>query len=623
MAKKILINAAFPEETRVAIVQNGKLLDFDIESQEYFRTKSNIYKGVITRLEPGLEAVFVNYGEERNGFLPTKEIITSYFDNPKNRDNTRNINNLFVGQELIVQVDKEARKDKGAALTTHISLAGRYMVLMRGAPKTHSVSRRGYGSERARTEQISKTLRVPDEFGIIVRTAGIGKSKGDLMWDLNYLKSVWAKIEEEAAAGEAPFLILQEGDVITRTLRDQLADDTLQIVADTQDAYDMAKAIISHAVPAATQKLELYESNIPLFTHYDIERQIQTAFQHIVKLPSGGRLVFDRTEAMFIIDVNSSQSTQGSDVENTALTNNLEATKEIARQMKIRDIGGLVVIDFIDMADSRNKNKIEDAFRQEVQSDRARVRLGKISRFGMMELSRQRLRSSLDEFYLTKCPHCNGAGTIRTNSALATHLRRLLWDSIQDPNTKKIDAEVPEKVYDLLLKHNDEYSLEKTVQKYKDKIAINSNRDLKSPHFTITTIYQSGKDATISSFDEIESTNLHYAQPESARKRKPLLTPQDISSQVEPRRVSIIEKIGDFFGKLFKPAPKRKYSSSPRRGRYRSSSRSYQGRYHRSSRYKNDRYKNDRYRSGQYTNGRHTNGRHTNRRHLNRSRNPR
>jgi len=616
MAKTILINAAFPEETRVAIVQNGELLDFDIESQEYFRTKSNIYKGVITRLEPGLEAVFVNYGEERNGFLPTKEIITPYFGSPTRGEgdtrDIRDINNLSVGQELIVQVDKEARKDKGAALTTHISLAGRYMVLMRGAPKTHSVSRRGYGSERARTEEISKTLKVPEEFGIIVRTAGIGKSKGDLMWDLNYLKSVWAKIEEKSKTGQAPFLILQEGDVITRSLRDQLGDDTIQIIADTQDAYDTAKAIISHAVPAATQKLELYESNIPLFTHYDIERQIQTAFQHIVKLPSGGQLVFDRTEAMFIIDVNSSQSTQGSDVENTALTNNLEATKEIARQMKIRDIGGLVVIDFIDMSDSRNKSKVEDVFRQEVQNDRARVRLGKISRFGMMELSRQRLRSSLDEFYLTKCLHCNGAGTIRTDSALAIHLHRLLWDSMQDPNTKKINAEVPKSVYNLLLKHTNEYSLGKTIKKYEDKIAINSNHDLKPPHFTITTTYQSGKEAIISGFDELESTNLHYAQPESARKRKPLLTPQDIFSQVEPRRISLSEKISNFFGKLFKPTPKRRYSSS-RRGRYKSSSRSYHGRYHRSSRYKGDRYRN----------GRYANGRHTNRRYLNRSRNSR
>lgn len=618
MAKTILINAAFPEETRVAIVQNGELLDFDIESQEYFRTKSNIYKGVITRLEPGLEAVFVNYGEERNGFLPTKEIITPYFGNshPDIRDD-RDINKLEVGQELIVQVDKEARKDKGAALTTHISLAGRYMVLMRGAPKTHSVSRRGYGSERARTEQVSKTLKVPEEFGIIVRTAGIGKSKGDLVWDLDYLKSIWTKVEEKSQSGKAPFLILQEGDVITRTLRDQLGDDTIEVVADTQDAYDTAKAIISHAVPAATQKLELYESNIPLFTHYDIERQIQTAFQHIVKLPSGGQLVFDRTEAMFIIDVNSSQSTQGADVESTALTNNLEATKEIARQMKIRDIGGLVVIDFIDMLDSRNKNKVEDLFRQEVQNDRARVRLGKISRFGMMELSRQRLRSSLDEFYLNKCPHCDGAGTIRTNSALAIHLHRLLWDSMQDPNTKKIHAEVPESVYSLLLKHNDEHSLKKTIEKYEDKIVINSNRDLTPPHFTITTTYQSGREAVVSGFDELENTNLYYAQPEHARKRKPLLTPQEIFSQLEPRRPSLVEKISNFFDKLFKPTPKKRYSSS-RRGRYRGSSRAYHSRRHRSSRYKNDRYRNGRHRSE-----RHASGHHTNRRYSNRSRNPR
>lgn len=595
MAKTILINAAFPEETRVAIVQDGELLDFDIESQEYFRTKSNIYKGVITRLEPGLEAVFVNYGEERNGFLPTKEIITPYFGNRGGR--SRYITNLSVGQELIVQVDKEARKGKGAALTTRISIAGRYMVLMRGAPKTHNVSRRGHGPERAKTETISKTLEVPENFGIIIRTAGIGKSKGDLVWDLNYLKSLWTKIEEKSKSGPAPFLILQEGDVITRTLRDHLADDTLQVVADTQSAYDTAKAIISHAVPDATQKLKLYDSNIPLFTHYDIERQIQTAFQHIVKLPSGGELVFDRTEAMFIIDVNSSQSTQGSDVEHTALTNNLEATKEITRQMKIRDIGGLVVIDFIDMMDSRNKSKIEDAFRGEIQNDRARIRLGKISRFGMMELSRQRLRSSLDEFYLTKCPHCNGVGTIRTDSALAINLHRLLWDSMQDPNTKKIVAEVPESIYRILLQHNDEHSLEKTVKQYEDKIVVNSNSDLKSPHFTIRTTYQSGKEVVISGFDEFENSNSYYAQPEHARKRKPLLTSQEVFSQVEPRRVSLIEKIGNVLGKLFKPAGQpKKRDQSYRKGRRRSSQ-FYHSKHRRFARHKNNRYKHRRYSS--------------------------
>ena len=579
MAKKILINATFPEETRVAIVLDDELLDFDIQSQEYFRTKSNIYKGVVTRLEPGLEAVFVNYGEERNGFLPVKEIIPQYFN--ESYPQTRNLHNLMeIGQELVVQVDKEARKDKGAALTTRITMAGRFMVLMRGAPRTHSVSRRSYGTKRLETERISKQLEVPQEFGIIIRTAGVGRTKGDLVWDLNYLSQLWGKIEEKSKSGPAPFLILQESDVITRTLRDHLYDDAVQVIADTQKAYDSAKAIISHAVPDATNMLELYNSSVPLFTHYDIERQIQTAFQQVVKLPSGGQLVFDRTEAMFIIDVNSSQATQGLDVEDTALTNNLEAVTEIARQMKIRDIGGLAVVDFIDMMDQRNKKKVEDAFRREAYKDRARIRLGKISRFGMIELSRQRLRSSLDEFYLHKCPQCNGVGTIRTDAALAIQLHRLLWDTVQNSSIQKVTAEVPESVYKILFSRSGENSVEEMTKEYKNKLSISSNPALKSPHFIVTSTSQNGKESIINTLEESENDYSYHSQREREKKRDPLLTTQEIFSRVQPRRISLAEKILDWLRRLFKPSPPPK-KHQPRRGRYRRNSQLRQNRHRR------------------------------------------
>lgn len=552
MAKKILINAAFPGEIRVAIIQDDDLVDFDIQSQEHFRTKSNIYKGVVTRLEPGLEAVFVNYGEERNGFLPLKEIIPEYLNHPPPDGWGRDLEQLIgTGQDLIVQVDKEARKDKGAALTTRISMAGRFMVLMRNAPRRFNISKKAYGPDRARIQAICEQLEIPEDFGIIIRTAGVGRSKEDLRWDLNYLTHLWGKIEEQAETGPPPFLILQESDVITRTLRDNLGDDAVQIVVDTESAYNAALAIISRAMPNVTNKLELYDESVPLFTHYDIEKRIQTAFQHIIRLPSGGQLVFDRTEAMFIIDVNSSRSNKGADIEDTALTNNLEAVPEIARQMKMRDIGGLIVVDFIDMMDHKNKKRIEDAFHNEIQKDKARVRMSRISRFGMMELSRQRLRSSLDEFYLHKCPRCNGVGTIRTDAALAIQLHRHIWDNIQNPLTARIIAQVPEEVYKIIYANTEEYSLEGLPQEQKDKITLTADPNLHSPRFTITTTDQNNRATVINSFEGIRSESSSYSQPKHARKRKPLLKSSDVFQKLKPRRASMAEKLGSFLNNLF------------------------------------------------------------------------
>ena len=556
MAKKILINATFPEEIRVAIVQEGELVDFDIQSQEHFRTKSNIYKGVVTRLEPGLEAVFVNYGEERNGFLPLKEIIPEYLNHSVN--SRLDLEQLISsGKEVIVQVDKEARKDKGAALTTRLSIAGRFMVMMRDAPKKIYMSRRARGDDKEKTIKRAEKLNVPDGCGIIIRTAGVGRSKEDLRWDLNYLTYLWEKITEEAEKASAPFLILQESDVITRTLRDNMEDDTLQVVVDTQEGYDMAKAIISHAVPDADERLELYDQIMPLFTHYGIENQVQSAFQHIIRLPSGGQLVFDRTEAMFIIDVNSSRSNKGADIEDTALTNNLEAVPEIGRQMKIRDIGGLIVVDFIDMMNLRNKRMVENAFHTIIQKDKARLRMSKISNFGMMEISRQRLRSSLDEFYLRKCPQCHGIGTVRTNTTLALQLKRHIWDTIQNPLTKKMDVRLPEEIHKIFLADDEKKLSAKLSEKQKEQLSLVADSTIHIPHFYIKTEDTNGQETVMTSFDGISTEPNIYAQPKHVRKRSPLLKTSDIFQNIKPRHVSIWERCKRILLALLTPRPSR------------------------------------------------------------------
>jgi len=409
--KRMLFNATHPEEYRVAIVDGQRLLDLDIESSSSYLKKGNIYKAKITRVEPSLEAAFVDYGAERHGFLPMKEISRNYFNNydgktPMSKINIKDV--IKEGQEIIVQVEKDERGNKGAALTTFISLAGRYMVLMPDNPKGGGISRRIEGQEREELRNAMREVETPDGHAVIVRTAGVGKSVEQLQWDLDYLVRLWDAIQ---GAGDdqqqkVPFLIFQETNLIVRSIRDHFKNDIAEIVIDDKDVFERATRFMNQVMPHNSIKLKLYEDTVPLFSRYQVENQIESAFSREVTLASGGALVFDHTEALLSIDVNSARATKGADIEETALNTNLEAASEVARQLKIRDLGGLVVIDFIDMTISKNQRAVEKRLMDEMDSDRARVQIGKISRFGLLELSRQRLRSSISDANYKTCPRC-------------------------------------------------------------------------------------------------------------------------------------------------------------------------------------------------------------------------
>ena len=403
--KRMLFNATQREELRVAMVDGQKLYDLDIESTTREQKKSNIYKGVITRIEPSLEAAFVNYGAERHGFLPLKEISRNYFTQPfegRGRPSIKDV--LQEGVEVVVQVDKEERGNKGAALTTFISLAGRYLVLMPNNPRAGGVSRRIEGDDRSEVRDAMSQLNIPQDMGLIVRTAGVGKSVEELQWDLDYLIHLWSSISTAAEEKAAPFLIYQESNIIIRAIRDYLRKDIAEILIDDQGTYDEAREFMTRVMPHNLSKVKKYSDPIPLFTRYQVESQIETAFQREVTLPSGGSLVMDHTEALLSIDINSARATKGSDIEETAFHTNLEAAEEIARQLRLRDIGGLIVIDFIDMTPVRNQREVENKLRDCLEMDRARVQVGRISRFGLLEMSRQRVRPSLGEQHQVVCP---------------------------------------------------------------------------------------------------------------------------------------------------------------------------------------------------------------------------
>ena len=571
MANKILVNANSSEEIRIAVVSNGELADFDLQSKEHFRTKSNIYKGVVTRIEPSLEAVFVNYGEERNGFLPAKEIVPEYLSEPYNR--RKDLKSLVkVGQEMIVQVAKEARKDKGAALTTFITIASRFIVLNRGSQSEINISRHFSSDERNDANRIINEIGVPEGFGAIVRTAAAGRSEEELKWDMDYLKRLWDEVSKIDKESPAPILIIKESDVITRTLRDQLLDEVEEIIVDSPKEFETVKGVISQTAPNLASKIVLYESDVPLFTHYDIEKTVRSAFQHIVQLPSGGQLVMDRTEAMFIIDVNSSRANKGANVEDTALTNNLEAVKEIALQMKIRDIGGLIVIDFIDMMERNNKAKVEDMFKTEVRKDKSRVRMGSISRFGMMELSRQRLRSSLDEFYLQKCPLCNGSGTILTASALASQIFRRINELCHNSIIKSIFCEMPGEVYDILIRTQGE-QINQLKEKYQDEISLSSNPDMEIPLFKMSYKNVNGVEIVVDGKDDTSDSNNNNNNNNdvpSNVKREPMISAVDIMSETSPNKESFWGKLSAIIKKLFRSRkPRYKGQGRRRHGKYR------------------------------------------------------
>ena len=426
--KRMLINATHSEELRVALVDGQRLYDLDIEHRTREQKKSNIYKGRITRIEPSLEAAFVDFGSERHGFLPLKEISREYFvKNPKDIQGRFTIKDVIKeGQEVILQVGKEERGNKGAALSTFISLAGRYLVLMPNNPRAGGISRRIDGDDRAALREVMNALNIPQDMGVIIRTAGIGRSVEELQWDLDYLLTLWSSITEASDKRPAPFLIYQESNVIIRAVRDYLRQDIGEVLIDPAEVHQEALTFVRQVMPQYESKIKLYTDNIPLFNRYQIESQIETAFEREVKLPSGGSIVIDPTEALVSIDINSSKATQGADIEETALMTNLEAADEIARQLRLRDIGGLIVVDFIDMNANRNQREVENRMRDALELDRARVQVGRISRFGLMELSRQRLRPSLGETSGHICPRCSGVGFIRDLHSLSLNIMRLI-----------------------------------------------------------------------------------------------------------------------------------------------------------------------------------------------------
>lgn len=487
--KRMLINATHAEEVRVALVDGQKLFDLDIEHRTREQKKANIYKGRITRVEPSLEAAFVDFGAERHGFLPLKEISREYFQKDSKENGGRiNIKDVIrEGMEVIVQVDKEERGNKGAALSTFISLAGRYLVLMPNNPRAGGISRRIEGEERQELKDALNSLEVPEDMGIIVRTAGLGRSAEELQWDLNYLVKLWNSIDEASKTRPAPFLIYQESNVIIRAIRDYLRKDIGEVLIDSSETYQEAQGFVSQVMADFQHKIKEYKDEIPLFSRYQIESQIESAFQREVKLPSGGSIVIDPTEALVSIDINSSRATKGADIEETALQTNLEAADEIARQLRLRDIGGLIVIDFIDMGPQRHQREVETRLREALEADRARVQTGRISRFGLMELSRQRLRPSLGETSSIVCPRCDGQGHIRDVKSLALSILRLIEEAVMKERTGEIQAQVPVPVATYMLNEKRQ-QLRDLENRYKTRILIIPNTNLDTPHFEVQRI---------------------------------------------------------------------------------------------------------------------------------------
>jgi ribonuclease E len=491
----MLVNAVQEEELRVALVDGQKLYDLSIEIPSREQKKSNIYKGRITRVEPSLEAAFVEYGAQRHGFLPLKEVSKEYFRAQPPGGSRFNIKDLLQeGQELIVQVEKEERGNKGAALTTFISLAGRFLVLMPNNPRAGGVSRRIEGEDRDQMREAMSALQIPDGMGAIVRTAGVGRSTEELQWDLNNLKTAWDAIVAANDGRPAPFLIFQESDAVTRGLRDYFSDDVGECLIDQPEAFEKAQEYMQRFMPPdAQRKLKLYQDPVPLFTRYQIESQIESAYSHKVTLPSGGSLVIDHTEALVSIDINSARSTRGGDIEATARNTNLEAAEEIARQLRLRDIGGLIVIDFIDMESSANQRAVEDMLRDAVKMDRARIQLGRLSRFGLLELSRQRLRPALSETTHINCPRCSGMGTIRGVESMSLALLRLIGEEARKERTGRVIAQVPVDVATYLMNEKREW-LNQIESRDKVSLVIVPNPHLQTPAYTLRRIRDDEKE---------------------------------------------------------------------------------------------------------------------------------
>ena len=533
--KRILINALQAEEIRVAMVDGQKLYDLDIESSDREQKKGNIYRAKISRIEPSLEAAFIDFGSERHGFLPMKEISPEYFYNtPPDGERAKIEKVLKEGQELIVQVEKEERGTKGAALTTFISLAGRYLVLMPNNPDAGGISRRIEGEDRAELRDKLANLNITLGAGVIIRTAGVGRTVEELQWDLDYLDTAWQAIRKAALSGVAPFLIYQESNVIVRAIRDYLRQDIGEVLVDNDEVFKKVKDLIQQVMPSYDSKVKLYQDETPLFNRFQIEGQIESAFQREVRLPSGGAIVIDPTEALVSIDINSARATKGGDIEETALYTNLEAADEIARQLRLRDMGGLVVIDFIDMSANKNQKAVENKLKEALKSDRARVQIGRISRFGLLEMSRQRLRPSLGETSGVVCPRCHGQGSIRDVQSLALQILRLLEDEAVKERTGEVRVQVPVPVGTFLLNEKRQ-QLESVQRRHNVRVLVVPNPNIETPNYDLLRLRD----------DDPQVVNLELSidiqaatpapEPELVRARQPEVREQALVTDIKPK----------------------------------------------------------------------------------------
>jgi ribonuclease E len=531
--KRILINATQREELRVAIVDGQKLQDLDIELASREQKKGNIYKGRITRVEPSLEACFVDYGAERHGFLPLKEVSKEYFREGGNRDNIRSV--LKEDQEVVVQVEKEERGTKGAALTTFISLAGRYLVLMPNNPRAGGVSRRVEGEEREEAKAVLDSLQLPEGMGVIIRTMGIGRSAEELQWDCNYLLEIWNKVAEAAKSNAAPFLVYKESGIMVRALRDYVRPEIGEVMVDSVEAYQEAREFIQHVMPENLPKLKLYEDHIPLFSRFQIESQIESAHDRRVELTSGGSIVIDHTEALTAIDVNSARATGGRDIEETALKTNLEAADEVARQLRLRDLGGLIVIDFIDMESTRAQRQVEERLTEACEIDRARIQFGRLSRFGLMEMSRQRMQPSLGEHTQIACPRCNGRGQIRSVESLALSVLRLIEEEAMKDKTTRVIAQLPVDVATFLLNEK-RMPLAEIEGRHRAIVTLVPNANLHSPNFEISRVRgdQKAEGADAVSYDLAQKVDVVAADAVSAAKTPAKLPMEAMVKAVKP-----------------------------------------------------------------------------------------
>ncbi|MBC3874494.1 Rne/Rng family ribonuclease [Undibacterium flavidum] len=544
--KRMLFNATQQEELRVAIVNGQKLIDIDIETTGRELRKSNIYKGVITRIEPSLEACFVNYGEERHGFLPFKEVARSYFKEGIDVRNSSIKDALREGQEIIVQVEKEERGNKGAALTSFISLAGRYLVLMPNNPRGGGVSRRVEGEDRQELRETMDKLDLPQGMSVIARTAGIGRNVDELQWDLNYLMQLWRAIDGAGKSAQGAFLIYQESSLVIRAIRDYFQPDIGEILIDTDDIYEQAQQFMSHVMPDMVHRVKRYSDDVPLFSRFQIEHQIETAYSRTVPLPSGGAIVIDHTEALVSVDVNSARATRGGDIETTAFNTNCEAAEEVARQLRLRDLGGLIVIDFIDMENAKNQREVETRLKDALRYDRARVQMGKISRFGLMELSRQRLRPSLSEGSHVTCPRCNGTGHIRDTESSALQVLRIIQEEAMKENSAAIHVQVPVDVAAFLLNEKRGEIL-KIENRHRVTAILIPNKHLETPHYKLDRLKHDDP--------RLEEAHVSYAMAEQAdtdigyNKRQ--------KDEVKPRQEAVVKSITPETAPIVerKPAP--------------------------------------------------------------------